>query len=89
MIFHKEKAVSPGSHLPLSRLLQLAVCFAELFSDLVDDDSPLVLTELFFNFLAVECFQGPHESFIKGLHFVTVVGGGGGWGNDVIMILSS
>jgi len=26
-----------------------------------------------FQFLAVEFFQGPHESFIQGLHFVAVV----------------
>jgi len=41
--------------------------------------------ELFFNFLAVECFQGLHESFIRGLHCVAVVR----WeANDVNMILS-
>jgi hypothetical protein len=42
--------------------------------------------ELFFSFLAVECFQGPHDSFIQGLHFVAVVR----WeANDVNMIFSS
>jgi len=41
--------------------------------------------ELFFNFLAVECFWGAHESFIQGLHFVTVVR----WeANNVNVILS-
>ena len=41
---------------------------------------------LFFNFLAIECFQGPYENFIQGLHFVTVVS----WeASDVNMIFSS
>jgi hypothetical protein len=55
--------------------------------NLVDsDDSLWVWTEPFFNFLAVECFQGPHESFIHGLHFVGAVR----WeANDVNVILSS
>jgi hypothetical protein len=29
--------------------------------------------ELYFNFLGIEFFQGHHESFIQGLHFVTAV----------------
>jgi hypothetical protein len=42
--------------------------------------------EPFFNILAVEFFQGPHESFNQGLHFAAAVR----WeANDVNMILSS
>ena len=62
------------------------VCFAELFANFVEGvNSPYGWTEVFFNFLAAECFQGPHESFIQGLHFVAVVR----WeANGVKMILS-
>jgi hypothetical protein len=42
--------------------------------------------EIFFKFLAEECFQGPYESFIQGLNFVAAVR----WeANDVNIILSS
>ena len=64
------------------------LCIAKLFANLVDgDDSPaLGWTELHFIFFGVEYFQGLHESFIQGLHFVTLVR----WeANDVNMILSS
>jgi hypothetical protein len=64
------------------------VCIAELFANLADgDDSPaLGLNGAIFQFFGVEYFQGLHESFIQGLHFVTVVM----WeANDVNVILSS
>jgi hypothetical protein len=53
-----------------------------LFANLVDgDDSPAHGLDL-----GVEYFQGLHESFIQGLHFVALVR----WeANDVNMILSS
>jgi hypothetical protein len=53
----------------------LLVKSAELFANLVNsaDLAALVWTELYFKFLGEECFQGPHEGFIQGLHFVTVV----------------
>jgi hypothetical protein len=42
--------------------------------------------EPFFNFLALEYFQGPHESFMHGLYFLAAVM----WeANDVNMILLS
>jgi hypothetical protein len=53
------------------------VCIADLFANLVEgDDSSWVRTELFFNFVAVECFQGPNASFIQGFYFVAGVRGG-------------
>jgi hypothetical protein len=64
------------------------ICIAELFADLVEcDDSPaLGLNGGIFQFIGLECFQEPHESFIQGLRFVTVVR----WEvNDINIILSS
>jgi len=83
----RKKACRPEA---ISRYLACCssfVCFAELFAIFLDgDDSPWVRTELFFSFLAVECFQGPNASFIQGFHFVAGVK----WeANDVNMILSS
>jgi len=83
----RKKACRPEA---ISRYLACCsslVCTAELFVGMVDgDDSPCVRMELFFNFLAVVCFQGPHASFIQGFHFVAGVR----WeANDVNTILSS
>jgi hypothetical protein len=63
------------------------VCISKYFANLVDsNNSPWVWMEPFFNFFAVECFQGPHQSFIQELHFVTALR----WeANDVSTILSS
>jgi len=80
----------PVARKPLEAISPVTARFfalPELFSNMLGgDDSPEVLTELFFNFLGVECFQGPHESFVQGLHFVDVVRCEA---NDVNMILSS
>jgi hypothetical protein len=87
VLFTRKKACRPEA---ISRYLACCsslVCIAEFFAKLKDgDDSPWVRTELFFNFLAVECCQGPHASFIQEFHFVAGVK----WeANDVNMIISS
>jgi hypothetical protein len=43
--------------------------FFEKFADLVGGNE----SELFFNLLSIECFRGPREGFIQGLHFVVAV----------------
>jgi hypothetical protein len=69
----REKACRPAAISRCSACRSLLV-FSEQFANLVNgDESPWVWTEPVLNFLAIECFRVPHESFIQGLHFVAAV----------------
>jgi hypothetical protein len=67
------RGLSPESLYTLTCCSSL-VFIAELFANLVDgNESPaLGLKELHWNLLGVECFYGPREGFVQGLHCVTV-----------------
>jgi hypothetical protein len=71
MFMSQAKGLSAVSH---CRACCSLLVFSEQFASLVDgDESSWILTESCFNFLAIERFWGPQESFIQGLHFVNAV----------------